>query len=117
MKFTVRIVVVALLATLFVAPTFAQGKRKGQQGQTSLFSPAVQKVVPGIGAIVTFSKEQRQQIATLRKEIMGSEKLVELRKKARNEGASQEDKKAARVANQVAQAELITKSNDIVGKD
>ena len=57
MKFTVRIVVVALLATLFVAPTFAQGNRRGQQGQTSLFSPAVQKAVPDIGAILTLSKE------------------------------------------------------------
>jgi hypothetical protein len=121
MKFAVRIVVVALLATLFVSPTFAQrgeqGKRRGRQGQASLFSQTVQRAVPGINAIVTLSKEQRQEITALHKEIMGSENLVELRKKSNDESANKEDKQAVRKASQKVQAELAAKSNGIVGKE
>jgi hypothetical protein len=120
MKFAVRIVVVALLATLFVAPTFAQkaeqSKKRGRQGQASLFSWNVQRAVPGINAVVTLSKEQRQEIAKLYKETMGSESLAELRKKSSGENSSREDKQAVRKAVQEAQAKLSEKSNDIVGK-
>jgi hypothetical protein len=120
MKFAVRIVVVALLATLFVAPTFAQKseqpKKKGRQSQSSLFSFTVQRAVPGINAVVTLSKKQRQEIVKLHKETMGSESLAELRKKSSGENSSNQDKRAVRKAVQEAQAKLSEKSNDIVGK-
>jgi hypothetical protein len=121
MKSAVRIVVVALLATLFVAPTFAQkaerSKKRGRQGQASLFSSNVQRAIPGIDAVVTLSKQQRQEIAKLHKEIMGSENLTELRKKSSGENSSKKDKQAVRKAVQEAQSKLSEKSNSIVGKE
>jgi hypothetical protein len=117
MKHSVQVVVVALLAALFVSPALAKEKGKARQAPTGAFSPIVKKAVPGIDAIVKLTKEQRQQIAAVRKEILGSEQLTQHRNKAQDKNASKEDKQAARKALQEAQAQIASRSKGIIGED
>jgi hypothetical protein len=120
MKSVIRVVVVALLASLIVPTTVAQetdkAKKRGRQNQAGLFSFNIQRAVPGIDAAVKLTRQQRQKIAALRKEILNGEKIAKLRKKSNGENASKEDKQVTRKAVQEAQGKFNAKSNEIVGE-